>query len=168
MLLYVYAHTLSKKCRVNILYIIFYSFNIYIAPSVSLSFPSSTKLHIMLTAPNGSYSLTYKCTVTEIDMPSNTVTVTELKYPVDGLNPDVNYIVECMSSNGEDSCDSSMDMITRKLLLIFHPNYALYLNKRLNIISLFVLFCYLLYLGFVLLSCISPQLSKLLNCIKGN
>ena len=125
MLLYVYAHTLSKKCRVNILYIIFYSFNIYIAPSVSLSFPSSTQLRIMLTAPTGSSSLTYKCTVTEIDMPSKTVTGTELEYTVDDLSPNVTYIVECMSSNGEYSCDSSMDMITRKLLLIFHPNYAL-------------------------------------------
>ena len=81
----------------------------------------------MLTAPNGSYSLNYKCNITEIDMPPITETGTDLKYPVDGLSPDVNYIVECMSSNGEDSCDSSMDMITRKLLLIFHHNYALYI-----------------------------------------
>ena len=49
-------------------------------------------------------------------MPPKTVNGTELEYSVDDLSPDVNYIVECTSSNGEDSCDSSMDMITRKLL----------------------------------------------------
>ena len=44
-------------------------------------------------------------------MPPITVTGTELEYTVDGLSPNVTYIVECTSSNGEDSCDSNMDTI---------------------------------------------------------
>ena len=72
----------------------------------------------MLTAPNGSSSLTYKCNITEIDMPSITINGTELEYTVDGLSPNVTYIVECMSSNGEDSCNSTtvttMDTIISK------------------------------------------------------
>ena len=96
-----------------------------LAPLISRSAISSTQLHINLTAPNGSSSLTYKCNITAIDMPSKTVTGTELEYTVKDLNPYVNYTVECMSSNGEDSCESSMDMIRRKLLSIFHLYYAL-------------------------------------------
>ena len=48
-------------------------------------------------------------------MPPITVTGTELEYTVDGLSPNVTYIVECTSSNGEDSCDSNMDTIISKL-----------------------------------------------------
>ena len=44
-------------------------------------------------------------------MPSITVNGTELEYTVDGLKPNVTYTVKCMSSNGEDSCDSSKDTI---------------------------------------------------------
>ena len=84
----------------------------------------------MLTAPNGSYSLIYKCTITEIDMPPKTGT--ELEYTVEDLNPNVNYTVECMSSYGEKSCDSNMDMIRRKLISIVHLNYALYLKNCIN------------------------------------
>ena len=40
-----------------------------------------------------------------------TVTDTELQYTVNGLSPYVNYTVECTSSNGEDSCNSSMSII---------------------------------------------------------
>ena len=128
-----HIRTLSKKGRVNT-YIIplniygytymahsvpVYSFLLfqYIAPSVSLSVPSSTQLRIMLTAPTGSSSLTYMCTITEIDMPPITVHVngTELEYTVDGLSSGVNYTVDCMSSNGEDSCETSMDTIISKL-----------------------------------------------------
>ena len=69
---------------------------------------------IMLTVRNDSSSLTYKCNITEINMPSKTVTGTELEYTVDDLKPNVTYTVECMSSNGEDSCGPSMDMIRRK------------------------------------------------------
>ena len=58
-------------------------------------------------------------------MPRITVTGTELEYTVDGLKPNVTYTVECMSANGDDSCDSSMDMIRRKLLPIVHRNYAI-------------------------------------------
>ena len=87
----------------------------FIAPLISLSAISSTQLHIMLTAPTGSYSLTYQCNITEIDMSPITVTGTELEYTVDGLSPDVTYIVECTSSNGEDSCETSMDTIISKL-----------------------------------------------------
>ena len=82
----------------------------------------------MLTAPNGSSSLTYKCNITEIYMPPITVTGTELEYTVDGLSPNVTYIVECTSSNGVDSCDSSMDTIISKLTFPYiHLNY-LYLH----------------------------------------
>ena len=97
-----------------------------IAPLISLSAISSTQLHINLTAPTGSYSLTYKCNITAIDMPSKTVTGTELEYTVDGLSPNVNYIVECVSANGDDSCNSSMDMIRRKLLSVVHVIYLIY------------------------------------------
>ena len=82
----------------------------------------------MLTAPTGSSSLTYKCNITEIDMPPKTVTGTELEYSVDDLSPNVTYIVECTSSNGIDSCDSSMDTIISKLTFPYiHLNY-LYLH----------------------------------------
>ena len=40
-----------------------------------------------------------------------TITGTELEYTVDGLSPNVTYIVECTSSNGEDSCDSNNQTI---------------------------------------------------------
>ena len=90
----------------------------YIAPSISsLSAISSTQLKITLTPPTESSNLTYKCTVsTESDVNFKTVNVTNLDIPytVDGLSPGVNYTVECMSSNGEDSCDSSMDTIICK------------------------------------------------------
>ena len=81
------------------------------APLLSLSAISSTQLNITLTEPVESYSLTYQCNITEIDMPPITVTGTELEYTVDGLSPNVTYIVKCISSNGVDSCDSSVDMI---------------------------------------------------------
>ena len=96
-----------------------------IAPSITLSAISSTQLRIMLTAPNGSSSLTYNCNITEIDMPPILVTGTKLEYTVEDLNPNVNYTVECMSSYGEKSCDSNMDMIRRKLLSIVHLNYIM-------------------------------------------
>ena len=86
----------------------------YIAPSISsLSASSSTQLIITLTAPDRSYSLTYKCTIstTVSGLPPKTVTDTVLQYTVDGLSPYVTYTVECTSLNGEDSCDSSMDTI---------------------------------------------------------
>ena len=103
------------------------------APLISLSAISSTQLNITLTAePAESYSLTYQCNITEIDMPPITVTGTELEYTVVDLNPNVNYTVKCMSSNGEDSCGPSIDMIRRKLLSIVHLNYALYLNNCIN------------------------------------
>ena len=71
----------------------------------------------MITAPTGSSSLTYKCNITEFDMPPITVTGTELEYTVDGLRPGVNYTVECTSSNGEESCYSSMNTIMSKFKL---------------------------------------------------
>ena len=90
------------------IYIIFYCFNI--APSVSLSFSSSTQLNINLTAPTGSSSLIYKCIITEIDMPPITVTGTELEYTVDDLSSDGAYTVNCTSSNsnGDESCNSNV------------------------------------------------------------
>ena len=95
-----------------------------IAPKISLSAISSIQLHINLTAPNGSSSLTYKCTITEIDMPPKTVTGTELEYTVQDLRPSI-YTVECISSNRVDSCDSGMDKIRRKLrsLIIYQIAY---------------------------------------------
>ena len=61
-------------------------------------------------------------------MPPITLTGTELEYTVDGLSPNVTYIVECTSSNGVDSCDSSMDTIISKLTFPYiHLNY-LYLH----------------------------------------
>ena len=95
-----------------------------IAPLISLSAISSTQLNITLTEPAESYSLTYQCNITEIDMSPITVTGTELEYIVDGLSPNVTYIVECMSANGDNSCNSSMDMIRRKLLSVVHLIYA--------------------------------------------
>ena len=57
-------------------------------------------------------------------MPSITVTGTKLEYTVDDLSPDVTYIVECVSANGVDSCDSSMDTIISKLIFPYiHLNY---------------------------------------------
>ena len=49
-----------------------------------------------------------------MDNSTKNVTGTELKYTVNDLSPGVTYIVECTSSNGDDSCNSSMDMISRK------------------------------------------------------
>ena len=66
-------------------------------------------------------------------MSSITVTGAELEYTVVDLNPNVTYTVECMSSNGEDSCDSSMDMIRRKLLSIVHLNLCYCINKIIQI-----------------------------------
>ena len=90
---------------------------ICIAPSISsLRATLPYQLTITLTAPiaNGSSSLTYKCTITEIDMPPITITGTELEHTVEDLNPNVYYTVECTSSNGEESCDSTMDTIRSK------------------------------------------------------
>ena len=63
-----------------------------------------------------------------MDISPKYVTGTELKYTVDDLSPGVTYTVECMSSNGEDSCDSSMDMITRKSPSLCQSNLCLYLK----------------------------------------
>ena len=64
-------------------------------------------------------------------MPPITVTGTELEYTVDGLSPNVTYIVKCISSNGVDSCDSSVDMIRRKFSIV-HRNYSQYLYNCIN------------------------------------
>ena len=47
-------------------------------------------------------------------MPPITITGTELEHTVEDLNPNVYYTVECTSSNGEESCDSTMDTIRSK------------------------------------------------------
>ena len=64
-------------------------------------------------------------------MPSKTITGTELEYTVNDLNPNVTYTVKCISSNGGDSCDSSVDMIRRKFSIV-HRNYSLYLYNCIN------------------------------------
>ena len=82
------------------------------APSIfSLSAISSTQLNITLTAPTESASLTYQCNISSTENDVMTVNGTELEYTVEDLSPNVNYTVECTSSNGEDSCNSDMDTI---------------------------------------------------------
>ena len=44
-----------------------------------------------------------------------TITGTELEHTVEDLNPNVYYTVECTSSNGEESCDSTIDTIRSDL-----------------------------------------------------
>ena len=87
----------------------------YIAPSISsLTATLPYQLNITLTAPTESASLTYQCNISSTENDVMTVNGTELEYTVEDLSPNVNYTVECTSSNGEDSCNSDMDTIISK------------------------------------------------------
>ena len=50
---------------------------------------------------------------------TKTVTDTVLQYTVNGLSPGENYTIECTSSNGDNSCDSSMDNIICKYICVY-------------------------------------------------
>ena len=105
---YIYEYMNRENCYASI------NYYLNVAPSISsLSASSSTQLIIILTAPVRSSSLTFKCTIstTVSGLSPKTVTGIVLQYTVNGLSPYVNYTIECTSSNGEDSCDSSMDTI---------------------------------------------------------
>ena len=88
---------------------------VYVAPSISsLTATLPYQLNITLTAPTESASLTYQCNISSTENDVMTITGTELEYTVEDLNPNVYYTVECTSSNGEESCDSTMDTIRSK------------------------------------------------------